>query len=92
MSNKDDPENKTLGTDELNRTLERLAVALEQQNAILFTLMQQWEYYQHEPPELLYESDSQTAESLASWVRDAESELGYRDMHGRVDFEDREDQ
>jgi hypothetical protein len=39
----------------LNRTLERLAVAVEQQNAILFEFLRRWEYQQHEWPERRYD-------------------------------------
>lgn len=93
MSNDDTTEDKPLGkTDsELNRTLERLAVAVETQNAILFEFMRRWDYFQHEPDELLQQSDSSTPEALATAIRDAEFELGYRDIHGRVDPDERED-
>ncbi|WP_318569427.1 hypothetical protein [Salinigranum marinum] len=75
----------------MNRTLERLAVAVETQNAILFEFMRRWDYFQHEPDELLQQSESSTPEALATAIQDAEFELGYRDIHGRVDPDDRED-
>jgi hypothetical protein len=77
----------------LERTLERLAVAVETQNAILFEFMRRWNYYQFEPPELRYDRDAQTPDSIETWVRDAEFLLGYVDMHGnRVDVDDRGDE
>ena len=91
MKDKNDTGHKSPGTDDLNRTLERLAVAVETQNAILFEFMRRWDYFQHEPDELLQQSDSSTPEALATAIRDAEFELGYRDIHGRVDPDERED-
>jgi hypothetical protein len=80
--------------DRLADALERIADAVETQNALLLEHIRTTEYVGLDPEERYSDRgpDPRNVEQIEPWVRDAEAELGYRSLHSRIRDVEKQDQ
>ncbi|MDG5775943.1 hypothetical protein VB773_14145 [Haloarculaceae archaeon H-GB2-1] len=80
--------------DRLADALERIADAVETQNALLLEHIRTTEFVGLDPEERYSDRgpDPRTTGQIDPYVRDAEAALGYRSLHGRVRDVEKQDQ